>query len=169
MPLTYFAALAPLAEQYPATESREFPGDLTWLKEHVVGPEGKTKPQVYKCVGEKRCIAHTLLTLICQPSARGQLLCWWSLFWRSLWLKPFLSQAQTSSLLPFSEASLLFPLFLHHTWTLYCQRHGSTFHHLSLVPSHVELSTKFIFPVWGMPPAFSSSSKEKWLAGLESN
>lgn len=40
MPLTYFAALAPLAEQYPATESREFPGDVTWLKEHVVGPEG---------------------------------------------------------------------------------------------------------------------------------
>lgn len=44
----------------------------------------------------------------------------------------------------------------------------STFHHISLVPSHVELSTKFLFPVWGRPPAFSLSSKEKWLADLES-
>lgn len=37
------------------------------------------------------------------------------------------------------------PLIARGMWT--------TFHHHSLVPSHVELSTKFLFPVWGRPPA----------------
>lgn len=62
---------------------------LNLVERNLVGPEGKTKPKAYKSMG-KRCGDHPLLTLICQPSARGQLFCWCS------------------------EASLLFPLFLSH-------------------------------------------------------
>lgn len=60
---------------------REFQDQLTWLKDQ----KGKqtNSLQMHRRTG---CTERPLLALICQASARGQLLCWWSLLWRSLWL-----------------------------------------------------------------------------------
>lgn len=50
----YFTAPAPLAEPAPSyTKHREFQDHLTWFTEHGAGLEGKTKPNVYKCMGKK--------------------------------------------------------------------------------------------------------------------
>lgn len=54
MPPVYLTGPTQLAEAAPNhKECREFPNHLTWLKEHLVGLEGRRKPKVYKLMGKK--------------------------------------------------------------------------------------------------------------------